>query len=620
MNTIQILTQTVQRFLYPLLVSILCIFCALLGTPSVSEGRLTITIPPLDPDELPGTGNLGAFGGPPGKTITFTELYVTVPAQHSGGTLSAALDYSKVTKHKGYCINHGSTTDYDIKLLRSDNDGWSQAAPGASLTREIDGFFPDAESTETERKDGPWTIVVRCYDSAAYGELTLSTVASHGRHSVTLTIPRDDNGNKIADGWRNDAANNYNGGDDDEVGPGATTFTDHLGVVHNIPENTNNGDGLTVLDEYRGARLASENRTTRFSPRLKEIFIKHNDNAIAGLGGCGNGVSFPFTCWPIDTPSVVVNPNTKSGNMAVIAIEIKTNPQVYEANNQQDLIEWYGHAVGDASVPEPSLDGIRPSITIYTSRIARDIMPPGTIARVLSHEIGHCVNLDHCDSSPIIDELCLMDPVYDGNRTRFGAHHNTDYDLIFPFDDPQASGDIRLDETPITVISTNTGSSSYGCSYNSEYDYCTDTGTCGSWTDSSTNGLCGHRWCQCPSSSNSGTSGNTNSNTIISTNTGTSSNGCDYNAEYDYCSDTGSCTTTSDSTSNGVCGHRYCLCANSNGSSTSGDGDDEGTTANTYGCGQSEYADYCNDQGSCTIGSSSGVPSEECGENYCCCP
>lgn len=62
---------------------------------------------------------------------------------------------------------------------------------------------------------------------------------------------------------------------------------------------------------------------------------------------------------------------------------------------------------------------------------------------------------------------------------------------------------------------------------------------------------------------------------------------------------------------NGRCGGDFCNC--NSGSS------DSGGEESSSGCSQSDYADWCNDQGTCSEGSSSGVPGPICGENWCCC-
>ena len=558
-------------------VSIFCLGCVLFGISGISEARLTITIPPLNLDVLPGTGDL-SVSPLPGSPITFYNLTVTVPRDHSGGTLSVSL--RDVTNYKGYCINIGDSTDVDLKLLESDNLNWNQDPNDSSiLTREIDGFFPSAGSTKQERVDGPWTVVVRSYDSAAYGKLTLSTTASHGNHSVTLTIPRDDNNNKIADGWENDLTRNYTGDEDNETGPAATTYTDANGAMHNIPENTHDKDGLTLFDEYRGAWLIGNSEPARFSPDIKDVFVMHRSTNLLS-SGCGNASGFPLSCHVLHPncaqengtfSGLIVNKNTKQGNKVVIAIEIQEDLDDEEVDEQgQNVsIDHFGVASGKANIPDPLS---WPKIIIYTTIISNwcsqnplDNIPPVLTNSTISHEVGHCVNLNHCPASPI-DDTCIMRGFYHRNQSAFGVHHNPDYDLIHPHaqaqpPDPTYEGNSgNISTTNPVIISTNTGPSTYGCDHNSEHDYCTDTGTCGSPSDFNTNGLCGHRWCICAAAGTE-TSTTPLSTPVTSTNTGPSIYGCDYNAEYDYCTDTGTCTTRTGSGEVGMCGHRWCCCA-----------------------------------------------------------
>ena len=119
------------------------------------------------------------------------------------------------------------------------------------------------------------------------------------------------------------------------------------------------------------------------------------------------------------------------------------------------------------------------------------------------------------------------------------------------------------------------------------------------------------------SSTGSG-SGNGNSN---GNNSGSSS-GCSNNPLYNYCTDTGSCTTRSGSGIPGECGHNYCCCAPAgsptyNGGNTGNN--NGGSSGSGSGCANNPNHNYCTDTGSCTTGSGPGVPSPDCGHNYCCC-
>lgn len=116
-----------------------------------------------------------------------------------------------------------------------------------------------------------------------------------------------------------------------------------------------------------------------------------------------------------------------------------------------------------------------------------------------------------------------------------------------------------------------------------------------------------------PSTQGDGTDGSSSS----------SSPGCSNNPDYDYCTDTGTCSTRSGSGVPGECGHNYCCCApygspEYNDGSSDDSSSDDGSSGSS--CSQSDYGDYCDDQGSCTSGSEWGVSCTDCGENACNCP
>ena len=86
----------------------------------------------------------------------------------------------------------------------------------------------------------------------------MSTTIGSGNEvaGAAISLPLDANGNYIADGWENDATNNYNPAVDNETGPAT---------------NGNAGDGLVVFEEYRGFKVNGSHTRTR--PSKKDIFI-----------------------------------------------------------------------------------------------------------------------------------------------------------------------------------------------------------------------------------------------------------------------------------------------------------------------------------------------------------
>ena len=110
---------------------------------------------------------------------------------------------------------------------------------------------------------GLFRVKVKSYDYGAYGDLTATlhkqeqdASDSQEPPSDTVSIPRDDNNNRIADGWQNDVSQNYDASADDETGPAGNNYP---------------GDGFSVFEEYRGFRVGSGHRDT--DPAKKDLFV-----------------------------------------------------------------------------------------------------------------------------------------------------------------------------------------------------------------------------------------------------------------------------------------------------------------------------------------------------------
>ena len=564
------------------LVSILCIIC-FVSTGHIAEGsgsgQLLLEIPYL-------ARNLPIDWRPTaGSSLSFT-VKVTKPPHYSGGRLIATL--SEVTNYVGECGNRLCPYN-DLELRQIDgfldptNPGWRVETAKVSLSHPIGENFTATSATE-------WiTLEVSCEDYAAYGKLTFAT----GGSSVTeaypevIIIPRDINGNKIADGWRDDEttadpnnsnpSKNYAADWDQESGPAAP--------------NTQRGDILGVLDEYRG--LYVNGTWTDTDPEGWDVFIR-SESGLGYAGSLPGMTPHLMGLNDVDHNEGYVMPYQASssrlwashaGHGNVYAIRLKNNPDAYDEQNPDNRRLGY-MGIG------PPASGTKGEI--FTDRIRGTLNPgqtvSGMIDYVAGHEIAHGVHLKHCPNHTDLD--CYM-WAYTGDVahhvTQFHSHHLSDYDLKYPafpqrvpvtipagkkrgYDQETGTWSlvdnegvtelepIRVTPNDVTpgetnnqnIISTNTGSSSYGCGYNAKYDYCTDTGTCTTRTDATGIGMCGHRWCCCAPATTS----------VTSTNTGYSSSyGCDYNAEYDYCTDTGTCTTRSGEFGIGMCGHRWCCCA-----------------------------------------------------------
>ena len=582
-----------------ILISILCLIC-LLTTGYVTEGssQLTIAVPNL-------LTNLPIDWRPlAGKRLSF-NVKVTKPAHYSGGRLTATL--SEVTSYPGKCGNKQARYLSDLLLRQLDpgyNPGWRVETLYTSLSHPIEANLTAQEKTE-------WiTLEVSCEDYAAYGKLTFATTGSSIAEAApyVITIPRDVNGNKIADGWRNDEttadptnnnpSKNYVASWDEESGPPAP--------------NAQRGDNLTVLDEYRGLYVNGTWTTT--DPEGWDVFIMSE----SGLGVASSlpGMT-PHLMGQHEVTHAggeVLDYQASNGwdGSNVYAIRLANNSDAFDEQNPE---AHFGEMV--LGPPSSSTQGQVFPERIRGWAILKQIVGQTAdvlISQTVGHEIAHGVHLHHCPNGTDLD--CYMWEVTDSvsqYESQWHDHHLVDYDLKRPSSAPQTPTSIpagktrgydpgtgtwslvvvtTLDPTTVTaprddpsddpsddppdetpneiqnpnIRSTNTGSSTYGCDYNAEYDYCTDTGTCTTRTDATGVGMCGHRWCCCaPADTTTQTPPSTPTSSTTppatSTNTGSSSYGCDYNAEYDYCTDTGTCTTRSGEFEIGMCGHRWCCCA-----------------------------------------------------------
>jgi hypothetical protein len=171
----------------------------------------------------------------------------------------------EVSKEQGVCLNwpREGKSDFDLKIQPEVNDQLKVAADGQS-----------AESKGNLKES---SVIITSYDWGAYGKLKVTAIYEDGHEEEAhvegdaskgaLTIPKDDNGNHIADFWEK----HYAGGKsdakaDDDLVP--------IGDSHQ-------GDGLSLYEEYRGFRVQGEH--IRTNPILKDLFIYDPENLGLGL-------------------------------------------------------------------------------------------------------------------------------------------------------------------------------------------------------------------------------------------------------------------------------------------------------------------------------------------------
>ena len=255
------------------------------------------------------------------------------------------------------------------------------------------------------------SLRVDCMDYAAYGELVLTASGSgYTSNTIIIKIPRDTNGNKIADCWQNDDTVDYDPDADTDTGP-----------------NTRTGDNITVLNEYRGLNV--NGTWTDTDPDGWDVFIRSD----VGIGDAG---SLPMTVHEMGTDEVTYSDGIVYHNQIASAGNSELD-YVYAIRLEKDDDTDYmcGNLLGIMSVGPPSANS---SGSIYVNRITEHLSTcfEGTdlssitqdyTEAIIGHEIGHGVNLSHC---PCFDDVnCYMwgsgDDVLP-HVTAFASHHDVD--------------------------------------------------------------------------------------------------------------------------------------------------------------------------------------------------
>ena len=381
--------------------------------------------------------------------LTF-EIKVTVPADFASGKLVAALQ--NVTNYPGKSGNVPNRIVCPTEKEIADRESFETNFPehsenlpelrcetGSSSTdqsldlqlfkeKEIDGQMVDVNvgwsmdestfsytfSTNDEGKVSTINLRVDCMDYAAYGELVLTASGSgYTSDPVVIKIPKDTNGNKIADSWQNDITVDYDPDADTDTGP-----------------NTRTGDNITVLNEYRGLNV--NGTWTDTDPDGWDVFIRSD----VGIGDAG---SLPMTVHEMGTDEVTYSDGVVYHNQIARAGNSELD-YVYAIRLEKDDDTDYmcGNLLGIMSVGPPSANS---SGSIYVNRITEHLSTcfEGTdlssitqdyTEAIIGHEIGHGVNLWHC---PCFDDVnCYMWNTPDAvlhHVTAFASHHNEDYAL-----------------------------------------------------------------------------------------------------------------------------------------------------------------------------------------------
>ena len=212
-------------------------------------------------------------------TLTFTVAVSGLSAASiSAGEIR--FDFEQVSNWEGTCMNEGSGTDSDLNF--TDTDQTTYTAPRwtqwSGATQNVVAAWNLSDNLNNFSMD----VTVHCKDYGAFGILRVKLYNTSSSsdvfvYEVSIAIPKDDNGNYIAD--KSDTFYGYtNPALDGETGPDTGT---------GVEENNNPGDGLVEFEEYRGFKVNGGHK--RLDPTRKDIFI-YSPTVL----GIGNATNLPF--------------------------------------------------------------------------------------------------------------------------------------------------------------------------------------------------------------------------------------------------------------------------------------------------------------------------------------
>jgi hypothetical protein len=210
------------------------------------------------PQEAPGANTIGF-------RVRFQKIGGGAPAQRPASFVFDLLD---TTRETGVCLNYPARSSGSERpdLRFHEGDG------------RFSEVTDDGQHAVQESPEGlDFRLDVHSYDFGAHGKLSIKAVMAGGREILgrfvptgqeRIPIPRDDDGNRIADDWesRNGLRGSPADADDDAKPSGQAS----------------DGDGITLFEEYRGfVRLkgrTAERVHHRTDPNVKSLFVIDDEN------------------------------------------------------------------------------------------------------------------------------------------------------------------------------------------------------------------------------------------------------------------------------------------------------------------------------------------------------
>lgn len=180
-----------------------------------------------------------------------------------------------ISSEPGICLNESwpgadnNTLDFDITNDLNSSLQITERTSNSILAIDNDGSTINNTIKITCKDFGGWA---KFSANVTYRKPDGTIVTQYAKESFTnldyVNMPIDYNGNHIADWWEEHNSLYRNPSDDDETSP----------------NNGNNGDGMTVYEEYRGFNILEEDgvsRHHRMDPSKKELFIVDPDHMMS---------------------------------------------------------------------------------------------------------------------------------------------------------------------------------------------------------------------------------------------------------------------------------------------------------------------------------------------------
>ncbi len=255
-------------------------------------------------------------------------------------------------------------------------------------------FDEDGQYAENTTPASEWGVSVDSYDWGAYGKLKVTATVEGGSQGKIvayvmgkperkeLSIPLDENGNHVADGFElfpERATASTADEDDTPAGDG------------------NTGDGLTFYEEYRGFIVKGEHAST--SPFVKDLFVASDAaNAEAGIDlfTSKSGI----VTWLVNLDELdderVINFNAKTGFSGIYQHGIKMR-QVRACTEQEQKAGADPRFCVPQSAAGYSIRNDPEGRTGPPKNVNEIVIKAGgKINPVLvAHELGHAVSMKH---------------------------------------------------------------------------------------------------------------------------------------------------------------------------------------------------------------------------------